>query len=139
MAQAKPFTWVVRFTIDPLWAQDGFTIGDDRALEMLAQAVGGARSDELSAQVLEAPSPLQLARIQGYNPKDPRSGKVVRDLIADAPHQGQLRGALLKAYQLLDSVAFVAREGDTAPVLESIKRALELIDTRQGEPVDIEE
>lgn len=138
MPTAKPFTWVVRFTVAPLWVQDGFTIDDERALGMLARAVGAGSADELQAKVLEAPSFLQVARMQGYGPSDSRSGKVVRQLRAQVGEIGQIRGALVKARDLLDSVAFVKEEGDTQAVLERLRDAIALIEPRRGEAVEIE-
>lgn len=138
MPKAKPFTWIVRFTVAPLWVQDGFTIDNERALGMLARAVGAGGADELSAQVLETPSVLEIVRMQGYGVKDPRGGNVARELLASVGETGQIRSALLKARALLDSVAFVQTEGDTNDALDRIRDALRLIDARQGEPVEIE-
>lgn len=137
MPTAKPFSWVVRFTVAPLWVQDGFTISNDRALSMLARAVGGATGEELQAQVLESPSPLQIASMQGYTKHHPGAGRVVRELIGQAGH-GQVRKALIKARDILNSVAYVAKEGDTAEPLRSIHAALDSLDTRAGDPVEIE-
>lgn len=135
---AKPFSWIVRLTVAPLWVADGFTLDDARAHLMLAGAVDCARGDELQAVVLEAPSPLHIANVQGYHGKHPGSGQIVRELIAGTPHTNSIRGALIAARNLLDSVAFVAKEGDTAPALEKIAAALQAIDTRQGEAVEVE-
>lgn len=118
--------------------QDGFTISDERAVEMLARTVGFGSSEELRAQVLEAPSALQIARMQGYGPKDHRSGAVVRDLMAEHAKTGELRTALIRARDLIDGVAFVKNEGDSAPVLALLRDAIALLDARQGEPVEVE-
>lgn len=138
MATAKPFTWIVRFTVAPLWVQDGFSISDERAIEMLAASIGFGSSSELQAKVLEAPSALHIARMQGYAPTDYRSGAVVRELLASVGEVGVLHNALIKARDLLNSVAFVATEGDTNGPLDRIRDALALIDARQGAAVEIE-
>jgi len=138
MPTAKPFSWVVRFTVAPLWVQDGFTIDNERALNMLAQAVGAGSADELQANVLEVPSALEIARMQGYGPKDSRGGAVVRELLAGVGEVGQIRSALIKARDLLDSVAFVQTDGDTREVLDRIGEAIALVDARQGAAVEIE-
>lgn len=138
MPTAKPFTYVVRFTIAPIWMQDGFTLSNDRALLMLAGAIGAGSADELQAKVLEAPSALEIARIQGYDAKHPRSGQVVRDIMAEHGEVGVVRNALIKARDLLSGVAFVATEGDTNDVLDRLRDALATIDARQGERVEIE-
>lgn len=138
MKTAQPFSWVVRFTVAPMWIQDGFTISDERAHSMLAQAVGGASNSELIAQVLEAPSALQIARMQGYGPQHPKGGHVVRRIIADTPNAGEVHRALIAARDLLYSVAFVANEGDTLAPLALIDTALAAINARQGDAVEIE-
>lgn len=99
MATAKPFTWTVRFTVAPIWIQDGFTISDERALSMLARTIGAGSADELQAVVLECPSPLQIVRMQGYGPKDDRGGPVLREIIAGASQTGHLRTAMLDPRQ----------------------------------------
>lgn len=139
MSKAQPFSWCVRFTVAPLWIQDGFTIDNDRALSMLAHAVGAGSADELQARVIEAPSALQIARMQGYGPQHPQSGRIVREILAGHGETGQVRRALIMALDLLDSVAFVANEGDTNAPIDAIHDALAIIDARQGEPVEIEQ
>lgn len=138
MATAKPFTWVVRFTVAPLWVADGFSISDERAEEILRRALQCATEGEYSACVLEAPSALHIARVQGYVPRHPAAGKAARELMQGVKNSGQIHAALIAARRLLDSVAFVANEGDTAPVLEKIDAALAAIDARQGEPMQFD-
>jgi hypothetical protein len=135
--QSRPFSWVVRFTVDPTWVADGFCMTDERALSMLASEVSGAHGSELSAQVLHAPSALQIVRMQGYEKTDPRSRREIDALIESTPAAGVVHNALIAARDLLDSVAFVAKDGDTSPVLEKLKVALEAIDARQGEAVEV--
>lgn len=137
--KAAPFTWVVSFTVAPLWIQDGFTISNERAAGMLDQALGGcASADEYSAKVLEAPSAAAIMSMQGYGPTDPRRAKVGAEIIAGMGDAGVIRMALRKARKLIDSVAYVAKEGDKAVPLQFIDEALALIDARQGEPVEVE-
>lgn len=139
MATAKPFSWVVRFTVAPLWVADGFAMTDERALDMLAKTIGFGTGEELQAVVLEAPSPVHVARVQGYTGKHPNTGAIMRQLAEGTPHDAILRSALMSARRLLDSVAFVAKAGDTSTVLEKIDAALDAVDTRRGEPVLVEE
>lgn len=138
MAKAKPFTWTVSFTVAPLWVQDGFTLSDERALSMLASEIGTAAEGELSAKVLVAPSPADIAKAQGYQKDSMGHIAAVREFREGAPHEGVVASALTQARRLLDSVAFVANEGDTAPILARIDEALALINTRQGAAVAIE-
>ena len=131
MNKNTPFSWVVRFTVAPIWVEDGFSLDDDRALSMLAKEIGYGSSEELQAKVLEAPSPLQIARKQGYAPDDFRSGAVVRELQKGHGERGRVRHALIRARDLLNSVAFVSKEGDTRAALEAIQGALDEVDARQ--------
>lgn len=135
---AKPFTWVIAFTVAPLWVQDGFALCDERAASMLGHELDCARGDEFSARVLEAPSALQIASIQGYTKDSLGGGQAVRELRDGCPSNGTIHGALITARKLLDSVAFVSVEGDTAAALAKIDAALAAIDARQGEAVEME-
>lgn len=138
MAIARPFTWVVSFTVDPLWVQDGFSLTDERAYEMLSSELSHAHGDEFSARVLNAPSALQIARIQGYGPKHPEAKNQIQSLRAACPDDGKVWNALIAARDLLDSVAFVGKEGDTARPLAMIEEALNLMTPRQGEDAECE-
>lgn len=139
MAKAKPFTWVVRYTVAPLWVQDGFALCNERALAMLAHEIGAGTHDELQAQILEAPSPLHIVRMQGYAKSDARGGAVAKELVDGAAGSGVLREALIAARDLLDSVAFVSTEGDTVTPLAKINAALDAIEPRRGDAVEIEQ
>ena len=132
-AQPKPFTWVVAFTVDPTWVADGFTLGDERAHDLIWHTLGFATHEECAARVLHAPSALRIARCQGYGPKDAGSGRVVRDILTEAPDRALLHTALIHARNLLDGVAFVAKEGDTARVIAKIDEALAALDGAQRE------
>lgn len=139
MTTAKPFSWIVRFTVAPVWVQDGFSLCDTRAFDMLANELPYANTEELQAAVLEAPSPLAIARMQGYSPKDGKSGELVRELRDGVgPECNGVRNALMAARKLLDSVAFVSQPGDTEKVLAMIDSALDSINTRRGDAVEIE-
>jgi hypothetical protein len=139
MNNAKPFSWTVRLTVAPLWVADGFSLCNERALAMLSAEVSHANIDsELEVEVLEAPSPQAIAKVQGYIAKTAAYDEVVQNLKQGTPEAGVLLGALRDARKLLDSVAFVAVEGDTLPVLEKLNAALNAIYARQGAamPVD---
>lgn len=45
----------------------------------------------------------------------------------------KIQSALFKAEALLDSVAFVSDEGDTAEPLEAIREALAILETLRGQ------
>jgi hypothetical protein len=136
MSIAKPFTWVVRLTVSPLWVADGFSLSDERITSMLQSELSSARGDEVSAQVINAPSAFHIARTQGYSVHDPRGRKVIDDLEAGTPKAGEVRSALIAARDLLDSVAFVSQPGDTESVLSKVIAAIEALNPRQGEAVE---
>src|SRR5690606_4229145 len=117
-----------------LWVQDGFTLTDERLLEMLSRETCGCMSTELAARVLAAPSPLRIAKEQGYGPKTQGSDTEILMIMGGAPHayaamQKQFKGvtldkAITDAIKLLDSVAFVRDEKDnTQEVLANLRAA----------------
>lgn len=64
----KRYTWIVRFDVAPEWIADGFYISDARANDMLATALPvAAEKYEIRAAVIAAPSPVEIAREQGYD------------------------------------------------------------------------
>ena len=118
----KPFIWTVQYAISPVWVADGFVLDDDRAMSMLANELSYAHGGELFARVLHAPPPARIARAQGYGPKDG-----LPDDLKRPPHAGKIYSALVSTRNLLDSVAFAAREGDKNPVLARIDEAITLL------------
>jgi len=104
---------------------------------MLARELPSGTASELSASVLEAPPPGQIARMRGYDNGATGRREEKRDLLAGTPSAGKIHRALLEARALLGSVEFVSEEGDSDDVLWDIDEALELINTRQGEEVEI--
>ncbi len=139
MKKAAPFTWIVKFTVHPMWVQDGFYLSDERALSMLEEELGHASSDELAAEVLEAPSPLQICRMQGYDAKHAEAGRVVREIKDSTPNAGVVREALIKSRDFVNSVALTSGDDGKAQILTQIYAALQAIDCRQGDEVEIEE
>lgn len=139
MKKVKPFTWVVALTIDPTWVADGFSLSDERAHEMLAKEIGGAYNHELKATVLVAPAAVSIAAVQGYKLGTHDYTMQIRGLRNDTPNAKAVPEALLAARALLDSVAFVATEGDTKAVLALLAAALDAIEPRQGKAVEMED
>ena len=66
MATKRKFRWVVEFTVDRVWVEDGFNLTDDRALQMLENDLQQAYGYELGARVIEAPDQKEIAKAQGY-------------------------------------------------------------------------
>lgn len=59
--------WTVEFEVDESWVADGFTLTDERALDMLSHDLQWAIVDtELSARVVKAPSEDRIAKLQGW-------------------------------------------------------------------------
>lgn len=62
----KKFKWVVEFSVDESWVEDGFEIDQDRALDMMANALPYAYGYEFNAEVLKAPDQKLIRKVQGY-------------------------------------------------------------------------
>lgn len=144
-SSTKPYTWIVRLDVAPEWVADGFSLGDQRALEMLGETLPYANmSYELAARVLAAPSSLRIVREQGFGPTHPDAGTEAASIRMEAPHaypdtDGKVKGntldkAITDAIKLLDSVSFVREEGDeTAQVVANLRQAQALV--RGDEPI----
>lgn len=63
----KTFKWTVEFEIDETWVADGFEMTDERANDMIQNALGWATSSEVKARVLKSPDPKKIRKAQGYN------------------------------------------------------------------------
>lgn len=138
-SNVKPYSWIVRFDVAPMWVADGFNLSDERALSMLGKTLGYAcMSSELAARVLAGPSALRVAREMGYGANHPASKREINNITAAAPHAYAamtknaevvtLDRALMDAINLLDSVAFVREEGDnTAQVIKNLRKAQAMV------------
>ena len=62
----KTFKWVVEFEVSENWVEDGFNIDQDRATDIIANALPFANGTEIKATVLKAPSPTLIKKTQGY-------------------------------------------------------------------------
>jgi hypothetical protein len=62
----KTFKWVVEFEVTETWVADGFNITQDRAIDMMANALPYASGAEFKATVLKAPEPKSIHQTQGY-------------------------------------------------------------------------
>jgi len=65
----QSFKWVVEFSIDETWVEDGFNLTDERARMMLENDLQFAYPEELKVKVIEAPNPDDILRAQGYEVK----------------------------------------------------------------------
>ena len=62
----KTFKWVVEFEVTENWVEDGFNIDQDRANDIIANALPFANGAEFKATVLKAPDAKLIRKIQGY-------------------------------------------------------------------------
>lgn len=63
----RKLKWVVEFSVDRVWVEDGFDLTQERALDMLAHDLTFAYiDDELEAKIIKAPDPKEIRKIQGY-------------------------------------------------------------------------
>lgn len=123
----KPYTYIVRYDIAPIWTADGFILNDLTAFDMLSNKLSFADvNNELAARVLVAPSTARLESEQGY-----KQGDLEKNIIKESPDAYDESGeniivtTLVDAIELLDSVAFVRDEDDnTKEILEKLKVVL---------------
>lgn len=65
MAKLK---WIVAFSVDETWIEDGFDIDNERALDILSKALPYANiGTELKARVIRRPDAGKIAKLQGYD------------------------------------------------------------------------
>jgi hypothetical protein len=62
----KTFKWVVEFEVTETWVEDGFNIDQDRATDIIANALPFAHGSEFKATVLKAPDAKLIRKTQGY-------------------------------------------------------------------------
>ena len=63
----KTFKWTVEFEVTENWVEDGFNITDDRAKDMIANALPYAYGFEYKATVIKSPNAKLIAKAQGYS------------------------------------------------------------------------
>jgi len=61
----KTFKWVVEFEVTENWVENGFNITEDRANDMIANALPYAYGSEYKATVLKSPKATLIAKTQG--------------------------------------------------------------------------
>ena len=62
----KTFKWIVEFEVTEDWVADGFDINQNRATDMMANALPYASGAEFKATVVKAPEPKLIRQTQGY-------------------------------------------------------------------------
>lgn len=125
-SEVRPFTWIVRFDVHPMWVADGGTISDLDALDMLSTRFGSAcMNNELAACVLAGPGASRIAHQQGldslteYHVRE--RAIVAGNLALEAPiAYDQSRHSLLKVLRVLREIA----PNDVSAGLNEVIRAL---------------
>lgn len=136
----KPYTYIVRYDVAPIWTADGFILNDLTAFDMLSNRLSFADvNNELAASVLVAPSIARLESEQGY-----KLGGLGKDIIKESPDAYEESGdnmivtTLVDAIELIDSVAFVRDENDNSQeIIEKLKVVLAKL-TGESEISDIQ-
>ena len=60
--------WIIEFSVDKCWVEDGFDLTNDRALDMLSNDLRFANiGTELKAKVIKAPDKKLIRKLRGYN------------------------------------------------------------------------
>lgn len=57
--------WIVEFSVDKVWVEDGFNLTKERAENMLRNDLQFANSQEVKAKIVSAPSKKLINKIQG--------------------------------------------------------------------------
>lgn len=108
----KPFSWVVRFDVAPLWVADGFDFTDARAIDMLSNELGFADiNTEIAAKVISSPDVNRIRAEQGHKVKD---GAEINN--------GPVRQSIIDAIERLSS------DVGAAAIVASLKLSLNLLD-----------
>lgn len=61
----KSFKWIVEFTVNEIWVEDGFDLNEDRAKEMIESALPFSNSSETKVKIIKFPSKKTISKIQG--------------------------------------------------------------------------
>lgn len=62
----KTFKWVVEFEVTENWVEDGFDIDQERATDIIGNALPHAYGSEYKATVLKAPDAKLIRKTQGF-------------------------------------------------------------------------
>jgi hypothetical protein len=60
----KTFKWVVEFEVTKNWVEDGFEINENKAQDMIANALPYAYGNELKATVIKSPDQKLIKKAQ---------------------------------------------------------------------------
>jgi hypothetical protein len=111
--QVKPFTWIVRFDVAPLWVADGFNLDDACAMHMLLNT--GLHSacchTELAAKVISAPDANRIHAERGSR------FKYKAGIDSDSIRKS-----------ILDAIDYLNSDTNSSAVVASLKQSLALLD-----------
>lgn len=122
MSTVKPFSWIVRFDVAPLWVADGFIMTDAIALDMISGVVDCANQFELSASVISAPAAERIAEEQGYLPSNHPEQLCV--VINDSP-RAYAEASVVNS--LNDAIAALENTQNNKNVLKNLRSSLALL------------
>lgn len=130
MSQVKPFSWLIRVDVAPMWVADGFHMNNQVALDMLAEKLPYAdMSFELGAAVLVGPDPRRIINENGWETNPSEEAKIR----AESPHaypENDKQGTDLIS-TLTDAIALIENDvpaDKKAAVLSRLHHALALMD-----------
>jgi len=66
-SKSKFYRWVIEIEVHETWVEDGFSLDNERAHDMLCQHLSHAYGHELRARVLDAPPRDAIRKAQGYD------------------------------------------------------------------------
>ncbi|MEI9747420.1 MULTISPECIES: hypothetical protein [Morganellaceae] len=138
MSQIKPFSWLIRLDVAPLWVADGFCMNNQTALDMLANQLPYAdMSFELGAAVIAGPDPRRIVNENGWESNQAEEVKIRAESPFAYPeneNQGtDLVSTLTDAIAYIDSVeAGSAGHTDKSAVIARLRSALALVDSSES-------
>ncbi|OBU10585.1 hypothetical protein [Morganella psychrotolerans] len=134
MSQIKPFSWLIRLDVAPLWVADGFCMNNQTALDMLANQLPYAdMSFELGAAVIAGPDPLRIVNENDWEANPSEEAKIR----TESPHaypENETQGTDLIS-TLTDAIAFIegaepgaANYANKNAIISRLRSALALVD-----------
>jgi hypothetical protein len=60
------YRWVVEIEVHETWVEDGFSLDDEKAHDMMMHRLPYANGHELKARVLSSPPEKSVRKAQGY-------------------------------------------------------------------------
>lgn len=130
MSQVKPFSWLIRVDVAPIWVADGFCMNNQAALDMLANQLPYAdMSFELGAAVIAGPDPRRIINENGWDTNPSEEAKIRAESPLAYPENEKQGTDLIST--LTDAIAMIENDlpaDKKAAVLSRLHHALALVD-----------